>query len=191
MKKLPKLAIFIFIFIFMSLVEIWRLISYEIVGQWQYWIPILMTIVGALVGYIVLELDRIVDIYIANPQTKLAVTVKNYFTHGQIRNGFKILFANKQLQTRLTFHSALFQAVWIFLAFFTITSTPSAFGKAFILGLGLHLLLEQWQDFLANKTFLKQWLFWQINRSISDKDLKIYLSVISILMAYFLFLFIR
>ena len=179
MSKLPKHLIFSAIIIFVALKMSLPLITTGLYIQWQLWIPVALWLLGSKIGFIILELDRLVDIYLVRPDTQLAYHVKQLFAQKRYRQGWSLIIQNKSLQPNLTFRSAVFQVIWVFLAIFAFTSTESFFGKGFIIGLGLKLLLDQWQDYLTNKTFLKQWLFWQVNRHFTDKELTIYLSFIT------------
>ncbi|NMB57316.1 hypothetical protein GYA19_05285 [Candidatus Beckwithbacteria bacterium] len=185
---LPKKTIFSLPFILISLLYIVPLFTQNYYKVWQLWLPVLSWFLGALVGFLVLEFDRIVDVYIGNPDTELSRYVKNYFKNRQLKKGWLVITKNKVLQQKLTFHSLLFQIIWILLALFTLTSTSSPFGKSFIMGLGLHLILEQWQDWVLNKNFFTKLYFWQINRELTFKEIKIYLWIITIIVA-FLFIF--
>lgn len=168
-----------------------RLFTTGVYTLWQYWVPVWLWLAGGILGGIALEFDRLLDIYISNPDNKLSIVVKDYFKLGKYQQGWIIINKNRHLQIRLTFHSALFQVVWVFLVLFTLTSTFASFGKGFVLGLGLNLLLDEWEDYRQDKQFLKKWLFWQINREVSDKELRSYLLVMTILTTVFFLLIIR
>lgn len=71
------------------------------------------------------------------------------------------------------FYSSLFQTCWAVLAFFTLTSTAGLFGKALVMAIGLHLLLEEWEDVLASRGI--SWLFWPIKREVSPREQKWFL----------------
>ncbi|NMC36550.1 hypothetical protein GYA49_05905 [Candidatus Beckwithbacteria bacterium] len=185
MKTLPKIPTTIAVFAISVAILLIRLFSNQLYIYWQYWLPIGLWICGGGLGYMVLYADRLVDLYFANPDTELAYYVKAYFAKKQFKKGWQLLMYNKRLQKHLTFRSALFQVVWVLLAFFTISSTSSLFGKGFVLGLGLHLLLDEWQDFVSNKDYLRTWLFWQINKTISDQELQIYLIVMTVINVLF------
>lgn len=179
-KDLSKKVIFGLVFFIFAINKTATIVLSGGIKYWQEWISILWFIIGAIVGAITLFGDRILDIYVVNPETKLAVFAKKYFAQGKNRDGIMILAKNKQLQRRLYMHSALFQVIWVVLAVFGIMSTNSVFGKGYILGLGLWLLLEEWEDYGKSKDYLKDWLFWQINMPMDNKKLKIYLVMMTV-----------
>jgi len=78
----------------------------------------------------------------------------------------------------------LFQLAWVVLAFFAVTSAAGWFGKTLVLTLGLRILLEEWSEYVKDREALKQKLFWQIKREFSDSELKIYLIVMTLVVAW-------
>ncbi|MGI5828328.1 MAG: hypothetical protein ACOX6V_04900 [Patescibacteria group bacterium] len=185
MKPFTKLPVFIAVYFLSGLVMALPILQSQLYNRLEVWLPVILWLAGGMFGYVVLSLDRIIDIYITHPNTKLAGYVKQLVSQGWYRQAWQVIQANKHLQPRLVFHSVLFQAIWVFLALFTVTSTFQLFGQGFVLGLGLHLLLEEWQEYNKDKEKLKQWLFWQLNLTLSDRDVKWYLLAISILITTF------
>jgi hypothetical protein len=181
MVKLPKTIIYVLIYLVTAGVLAARVVAEGVSSHWEFWVPIGLWLLGGLLGFLILYLDRLVDIYYGNPQSKLSLYVKDYFTQRKFKEGWQLLMYNQRLQLRLTFRSALFQGIWVLLLIFTMTSTTSLFGKGFVLGLGLHLLLEEWRDYLADREYLKKWLFWQINRPINYQELRIYMIIMTII----------
>lgn len=78
---------------------------------------------------------------------------------------------------RLASRSVLFQIVWVGLAIFILTSTNSLFGQSLVIAIGLNLLVDEWESYLAKKDF--SWLFWQIKRIISPKEQKWFLYIMT------------
>lgn len=142
---------------------------------WSTWEPIVGWLIGGFIGYWLLSLDRLVDVYLTHPETQLAHYVRYYIQKGNYRWAWQTLRQRKDEQTRLTFHSVLFQAIWVVLAVFTLTSTSALLGKGVVMGLGLHLLLNEWRDYLANPERLREWLFWQVKREVTAKETKLFL----------------
>lgn len=143
--------------------------------RWQFDWGVLFWIVGGVFGWVMVVLDRVVWVYWTRPQTQLSVQVRYLVSSRKFKEAWQTLWQRKSEQTELTFRSVLFQAAWVVLAFFTITSTPSMFGKGLVMGLGGHLLYDEWKDYLVSPQKVASWLFWQIKRSVSLEELKIYL----------------
>lgn len=175
MKQLPQFPVLLISISIPLITPLLRIIENGLWLELAVWVPVLLWITGTMAGYLVLQLDQLLDILLTNPKTNLAMTVKSYFKEHHIQYGLRLLEANKHLQPRLTFRSALFQMVWVVLAIFTFTSTSSTFGKGFVLGIGVRLLLEQWQYYVSNRGLLRQWLFWQIKREVNQEELRWYL----------------
>lgn len=138
---------------------------------WQF----LLWLVGGVVGWQLMRFDRLLWVYFSHPEEKMSLYIKDLINKRQFKQAILDLEKYKDYQKHLSFRSALFQVVWVALAFFTVTSTPSFFGKGLVMALGLHLLLEEWQDQLKDPNILNSWLFWQIKRPISLTEQKWYL----------------
>jgi hypothetical protein len=77
--------------------------------------------------------------------------------------------------TRLIFHSALFQVIFLIFTLYIFTSSGSLFGSGLVAGINLHLLKDEWQDYSENPAHLNDWLFWRIKRKVSFGEQKIFL----------------
>ncbi len=186
----PKTVLFSLPFIVIAITMGLPIIEAQKAAVVFLWTPIVFWLLGGLIGYATLNLDRLVDIYFTNPETKLSYYVRDYFAKGKYWQGWQLMEHNKKLQKRLTFRSALFQIVWVFLALFSLTSIPSFFSKGLILGIGYHLLLDEWELYLHNKDNLKYRLFWNINRPITNTELQVYLVIMTLLTCLFFLLVI-
>jgi len=142
-------------------------------GAWQAYLSVFWWLLGAYVGYWLLSLDRLIDVYFTHPETKLSVYIRGLISKNKVKQAVSDLEKYKDFQKNLALRSALFQAIWVPLGFFTLTSTASLFGKSVVIGLGFHLLLDEWEDVKSGKGI--SWLFWQIKRKISEKEQKVYL----------------
>jgi len=136
-------------------------------------------LIGGVVGWFLAWVDRLVYVYWSHPQTQLSQHVKYRFGKRDIKGGVRLLKQRRSELEELGFRSALFQGAWVLVAVFALTSTTSWFGKALVMGLGLHILVDEWRDYITDKKTLKRWLFWQIKREISDDELKWYLYIMT------------
>lgn len=135
---------------------------------------------GGLFGWFLLKADRLVDAFFTNPQTQLSYQIRHLVKNRQFLKLLSTLEERKLEQNRLAFRSAIFQVVWLVLAFFTLTSTSSFFGKGMILGLGFHLLFDEWKDYIyKGVSYVRDWLFWQIKRKVSIEETKVFLYVVT------------
>jgi hypothetical protein len=140
---------------------------------------IIWLILGGVLGWLLEWLDRLVYIYWSHPGAQLSQYVRYHFGKREFKAGWQLLRRRQAELAELTFRSALFQLVWVVLAVFALTSTVSSFGKGLVMGLGLHILTDEWRDYLRDRETLKRWLFWQIKRDISEREMKVYLYVMT------------
>jgi len=144
----------------------------------------LAIIAGAAVGWLIPWFDRIAYIYILHPEAQVAQYVKYQIDQKQWRAAFNSLNRRAKDFDQLTTRGILFQLAWVVLAFFAVTSAAGWFGKTLVLTLGLRILLEEWSEYVKDREALKQKLFWQIKREFSDSELKIYLIVMTLVVAW-------
>lgn len=156
--------------------------------------PILLTVVsivaGIIVGWLIPWLDKIAYIYILHPETQVAQYVKYLLAKKEWKNAWVSLNKRGKEFDKLTTRGILFRLLWVVLAFFAVTSASGWFGKTMVLVLGARLLMAEWQEFLKDKAELKQKLTWQIKGELSDAELKLYLAVMTLLLAWLLRLYI-
>jgi hypothetical protein len=151
-------------------------------GWWRFeWLSILnwvWWVVGVVVGVLVLFVDRIVYTY-SYPGTQISQQFAWYIKEKKYMTALELLDARRLEQERLSFRSALFMAIWVPLAFFALTSTPSLFGKGVVMGLMLHILSDAWRLQKIEPRRLHIRLFWLIKREITDEERLIFLWVIT------------
>jgi len=135
---------------------------------------------GALLGGYFIKLEQIVYVYYIHPDEILSLDAKRMIQEKRKKEVLQLLREGVTEQ-RLAFRSALFQVVWLVLAFFTLTSTAGVFGKTLVMAIGLHLLLDEWEDLLKGKSLY--WLFWQIKRTVSEKEQKMFVWIMTGLFA--------
>ena len=135
----------------------------------------LLWLIGGIVGWHLLVVDRLLWVYFSHPEEKVSLYIKDLINKGKFKQAVLDLEKYKDYQKHLSFRSAIFQVVWVTLAFFVLTSTPSFFGKGLVMALGFHLLIDEWEDQLKDPQELNAWLFWQIKRKITLREQKTFL----------------
>jgi len=136
---------------------------------------------GAILGGYFIKLEQLVYVFFIHPNEPLSLEIKGLLKQnptslklcGARRREMWRLLKERVTEQKLAFRSALFQLVWLVLAFFTLTSTGSVFGKTLVMAIGLHLLLDEWEGILRKRTIY--WLFWQIKREVSLREQKVFL----------------
>lgn len=139
---------------------------------------LVLWVLGGLIGWNLLRLDRLVFVYFTDPENEVSRGFKAFVTQKRWLEAWRYLRAYKERQTRLAFRSVIFQAIWLILAIFAITSTTSFFGKGVVIGLGLHLLLDEWKDEASGKGI--GWMFWQIQRPVGKKEQRTFLYLMTV-----------
>ncbi len=138
---------------------------------------------GGFIGWNLLLVDQFVWVYFTHPEENLSFNTKHFIEKGNYLKAIRYLLQNKDKQNHLAFRNLYFQIAWLVLALFTITTTITLFGKALVMAVGLHLLLDQWFSYKEKGHF--DWLFWQLNKKLAQDGQKAYLYLITSLFAIF------
>lgn len=147
-------------------------------------ITIINIILGGIVGWLIPALDKIAYIYILHPEAQISQYLKWQLERRQFKNFWETLKRRQAEFDKLTTRGILFQAVWLVLAIFTVTSVPGWFGQALVMVLGIRILLEEWREWLKNKDVLRQKLLWQVKTEMNERELKVYLIIKSLLIIW-------
>lgn len=144
--------------------------------------------IGAFVGAFILDIDHLIYWFWTNPQKEDSQQAILIWKTKSLR-GWKDLFSLLKnchpSHSRLIFHTIVFQIVLLITTFFVLTSSNNIFVSGLVLSMNLHLLKDEWQDFIKNPTNLSNWLFWQVRIENPREFLDFYLTFITII---FLFL---
>jgi len=157
------------------------------------WLGMLGILGGGLLGTFFLDFDHLVYWLATHPEAEdskeARETIRGFRGAGDVRETTKKLYDLLKkvhfTHTRLVFHSVIGQVILLILAFYLLSSGGSIFGSAFILSVNLHLLKDEWTDYQKDRVHLADWLFWQVRGVTTEKQLTIYLIVVTTL---FLFL---
>jgi len=136
------------------------------------WLEVVGLVVGGILGWWLVWLDRVAYILILHPEAQVSQYVRYHLEKRNYREAWDLLERRGGELDKLTTRSFLFQAAWLVLALFAITSVVSMFGKMVVMGLGLRVMVEEWLEYRGDKAGLKQKLFWQIKREVSNQELK-------------------
>jgi hypothetical protein len=126
---------------------------------------------GAFLGSQFLKIDHLIYSYLTYPMAPLAINIRTVIQQRKISEFWLLL--NKEVdKQKSVFYSAIFQAAWAAVALFALTSTAGVFGKAFVMAIGLHLLIEEWLDLSQGRDL--GWLFWQVKRQVTPQEQKLF-----------------
>ena len=140
-------------------------------------LQVLSLVGGGIVGWLLVYFDYVAYIYILHPEAQISQYLKWQLEKRQFKPFWQTLQRRQGEIDKLTTRGILFQIVWLVLAIFVVTSTTGNFGKAVVMGLGLRVWVSEGREFVTNKPLLRQKLFWQIQKSGNDQELKWYMLV--------------
>ena len=160
----------------LGLLILWSVVNKTFVFN----ISLLWWLLGAMVGFLFVFLDRFFYSILSKPDETLSLRIRELFGQRDIVGGIKLLLAERYDQKELVMRSAMFVVVWIVLAFLTTTSVLSFFGRGFVLGIGTHLIFDLIYDFVKDKERLDVW-FWQIKRTLEPEEKFWFVLVVSLI----------
>jgi len=138
-------------------------------GSFVFNLSLLWWLLGAIVGFLFVFLDRFFYSILSNPKDTLSIRIRELFGQKNFVGGVTQLLAEQYDQKELIMRSFLFFIVWVVLAFFTMTSVVNFFARGLMLGIGTHLMFDLVYDFIWDKERLDLW-FWQIKRTLEPEE---------------------
>jgi hypothetical protein len=124
------------LFILMSLVRSWVSLPY-----WLFW-------VGGVLGTFLPYLDHFIYTYFLAPHELSSQRVTSYIAQKKIGSALDLAFATAEERSKLIFHRAYFQVIFLILTFWVVTSSGSLLGKGLVLAFSLHLIIDQLEELL-------------------------------------------
>ncbi len=139
---LGSLLLFFFL---ISLARGW----YDSFGYLYFWL-------GGVIGVFLPDLDHILYSLFLRPAEYISQRATYLLKNKRWLNALDLLVHTKYERTYSVFHSYLFEAVAFVLMILVITSSGSMLGRGMVLGIMLHLLLDQYLD-LQELHSLERW----------------------------------
>ena len=146
MKKeiLIHFSFLISFFIFVSLARDWFSLS-----LWPLW-------VGGLIGTLLPDIDHLLYIYFLRPQELTSQRALYMLGKREVFKMVELLAETRHERTKLIFHTAIFQIIFLVFSFLVITSSGSVFGRGMVLAFMLHLIIDQIVDLMETDS-LQNW----------------------------------
>ena len=151
---------------------LWKLLVYKVTLG----LPMLWWLLGVVVGFLFIFLDRFVYSLVTHKDESLSMKIRDMIKKGQVFMAVEMLVNERQEQRELVMRSFLFIGVWVILGVFTVTSSVDFFARGFMLGIGTHLMFDLITDFVWNKPRFDLW-FWQIKRKVADDEKRWFLGL--------------
>jgi len=146
------LSFLVSFFIFITLFKRWFTLEY-----WPFW-------AGGLIGTLLPDLDHVIYALYLRPNDLNSQRVNYMIKRREIWETIKFLAETRYERTKLIFHTATFQIIFLVLTFWVISSSGSPFGRGLVLAFALHLSVDQIVDInetggLAN--WFRDFPFWK------------------------------
>ena len=129
---------FAFLISFLIFVSLFK--NYFSLSFWPLW-------VGGIVGTILPDVDHFIYILFLKPNELTSRRANSMLEKRSIMETLKFLAETRYERTKIIFHTASFQLIFILLTFWVLTSSGSIFGRGLVLAFLLHLVIDQSVDF--------------------------------------------
>jgi hypothetical protein len=172
----------IVLFAVLILLILWSVLN----GSFIFNLGLLWWLLGAMIGFLFVFLDRFFYSILSNPNETLSLKLKELYGRKDYMAGIQLLLAERFDQKELVMRSFMFLIVWIVLGFFTMTSVVNHFARGFMLGIGTHLMFDLIYDFIYDKERLDGW-FWQIKRTLEPGEKLWFVIIVSIIYVFIAF----
>jgi hypothetical protein len=162
----------IFLFGLAMILVLWKVLT----GRIGFDIYLLWWLLGLVLGFLFIFLDRLVYGLYTHKEEFLSVQIRKSFKEKKWAEGFSLLVNERQEQKELVMRSFLFVGIWMVMSVFALTSSISYFARGFMAGIGTHLVFDLVSDYMWNKSRFDLW-FWQIKRKIGEDEKKWFLGI--------------
>ncbi len=170
MKKEIALHFLTFL-LFFILISLFR--NYLSLNYWPFWI-------GGIIGTILPDIDHIIYVYFLNPQELTSQRVNYMVAKKNIWASWELLANTRSERTQLILHTALFQVIFVVLAFLVVSSSGNLLGRAIVLSFSLHLLVDQGMD-LMQTGGIANWLK-NLPITLDSLQVKVYLIINAVIL---------
>jgi hypothetical protein len=143
--------------------------------------------IGGVVGTILPDFDQLVYVYLLKPTDLSSQRIGSLIQQKNLKAAMRVMATTRSERKHLIFHTVQFQLVFLALALLIITSTGNFLGRGIVLGVMLHLIIDQVVD-LVETGNLDNW-FSQLQVNLDPDQKKWYLGFnIAILLLFGFFL---
>lgn len=113
-------------------------------------------VVGGLIGVVLPDVDHLIYAYFVKPQDLTSQRINYLVNKNEIKRTVELLYETREERRELIFHSIFFQAIFLVLMFWVLSSSGSLLGRGLVLSFMLHLSVDQFID-LKNMNSLGNW----------------------------------
>ncbi len=99
-------------------------------------------------GTLLPDLDHILYVYLLRPQEYVSQRFNHMIGQRDLWGSLSLLAETRNERTKLIFHTALFQVIFLVFAFLVVTSSGSVLGRGIVLAVVLHLIVDEVVDLM-------------------------------------------
>jgi len=144
--------------------------------RWSWHLDLAWFWAGGLIGTFLFNLDHLLYLLVINPHELTSQRVQRLLAQKKIKETLILMAQTTHERHYLSFHSAFFQVILLVLCFFVLTSTNHLFGSGLVMGMMLHLLKDEVEEWLTGQEErLKKWLFWQVKFDVSFEQQRLFI----------------
>jgi hypothetical protein len=103
---------------------------------------------GGILGTLLPDIDHLIYIYFLRPHELTSQRVASMLGKRELMKTLQLLAVTRAERTKLIFHTAYFQLLFLVFAYLVITSSGSILGRGLVLAFSLHLLIDQAVDWM-------------------------------------------
>jgi len=131
------------------------LIVLTLIKRWFSY-PYALVWLGVITGFYLPFVDNLFYAYVVRPEANISKNIRSLVSIRKIKQLVRYTNEVDGQQERSIIYSAYFQAVFLLLTYYILTSSGSLFGRGLVYGFSLRLLLEQVLQYMNTKE-LNKW----------------------------------
>ena len=145
-----------------------------------------LTIVGALAGTFLLDLDYFIYAYFLEPEKDFSKTLAGFLKHKDIGNALLYISYHADEIKEKTLHSVLFQVAFVLLTVFVVASSTGELIKAMAVSASANSIYRMFEYYFKGRS--DEW-FWALKNKPSKWGFYLYSAVLIILISYSVYTF--
>ncbi len=154
------------LFVYLFVITFFRILRLQVSVSLGSFLNLFGFWVGGVIGMVLLDIDRLIHVYVEHPELELSKEVKQKVSEQNWQGAIDTLLAKRFEQNHLAFRSGVFAVIFVPVVFFAFTSASNLFGKGLAAGVMIHFLFDAWRDNLRYKERFNEWILWMVQREI-------------------------
>lgn len=158
--------------------QLWIILPYMVISSlfiWYIGINLIYWWIGGLIGFFILDIDHLLDIYFIHPDTEYGKKIIKSVKNTDWKGAWSEMLSTVDQRPQLVMHSLIFEIIVAILGLYVVTSDHTFLGQALILSLMLRIVSEQVREYMHLNN-IDTWL-WQIKEPIPQNLQAVFLAV--------------